>query len=300
MGGHWTDQFSFVHGAVRNRTTGYLALVGDEVAERKIPQAIFVVFHQNQWLNGADRKWRVAGMAVAKKPLEQLIAVAEWGDVLCMGSGDTHDEHVLAGKGGPKDRGPMRGARRIGDFIYACGMDRQVYRRDVQARWSDVGPKPRGKAKGTSGLEALDGFGDKEIYSVGWDGEIWKYDGKAWQLAPSPTNLVLVDVCCAGDGVVYACGRKGLLLRGRDQTWSIVDTGDMREDIWSLAWFEDRLYLSTMYSVYTLGPDGLQDVDMGKDVPESCYRLSTSDGLLWSIGEKDVMAFDGKNWTRVD
>ena len=34
--------------------------------------------------------------------------------------------------------------------------------------------------------------------------------------------------------------------------------------------------------------------------PKTCYRLSADDGVLWSIGAKDVLAFDGKTWTRIN
>jgi len=27
--------------------------------------------------------------------------------------------------------------------------------------------------------------------------------------------------------------------------------------------------------------------------------LSAAEGVLWSIGRRDVMSFDGKHWTRV-
>lgn len=300
MAGHWTDKFSFVGGVVRNKETAYLTLVGDDVAEQKIPQAIFVVWHKGQWLQGASKDWNAGGVAVARQPLEQLVAVGEWGEVLCLGSGDVHDEHVSGGKGGPVGRGPMRGVRRIGDSIYAVGMDRQAYRRRAPNDWVDIGPKRAGKSKDVTGFEAVDGFSEKEIYAVGWEGEIWKYDGKKWQSVNSPTNFVLVDVCCASDGSVYACGRLGTLIKGRGASWSVVDLGDFKEDIWSLASFQGRLYLATMYGVYTLEATGVEPVDMGSDQPESAYRLSAEDGVLWSIGAKDVMAFDGKTWTRID
>jgi hypothetical protein len=312
MAGHWTDIFSFVAGAVRRNSMVYLAMVGDQAAKLRVPEAHFVLWHQGKWLNAEGRDWDLAGLAVAKQPLEQMIAVGVWGDVLCVGSGDVHDEHVMSGQSapdakGPKDRGPVRGIRRIGSHIYAVGMDRQAYRREGSSSWQSFGPpgwreqgRPAPSAAQVTGFEAVDGFSESDVYAVGWRGEIWHWDGKKWHQLPSPTNLVLVDVCCAGDGTVYACGREGLLLKGRDQTWEVVEPPGTPQDLWGLAWFDGRLYLSTFYALYTLGKNGLEAVDTGAEKAKTFHRLSADDGVLWSIGAKDVLAFDGKTWTRID
>ncbi|MNG31651.1 hypothetical protein D3C84_1174960 [compost metagenome] len=55
-----------------------------------------------------------------------------------------------------------------------------------------------------------------------------------------------------------------------------------------------------MHGLFTLDQDKLLAVDFGEDSPNSCYHLSAADGVLWSIGGKDIMAFDGNNWTRID
>lgn len=312
MAGHWTNLFGFIAGAVRSNAMVYLAVVGDQAAKQRVPGANFIMWHQGKWLNIEPRPWNVSGIAVAKQPLEQMIAVSEWGDVLCVGSGDVHDEHVMSGQSGPeakgpKDRGFVRGVRRIGSRVYAVGMDRQAYRREGANYWKSFGPPgwrergvPAPTAAKATGFEAVDGFSESDIYAVGWQGEIWHYDGQQWRQLPSPTNLVLVDVCCAGDGLVYACGREGLLLKGRDQTWEVIEPPGTPQDLWSLAWFDGRLYLSTFYALYTLGQNGLDPVDTSPEKAKSFHRLSTGDGVLWSIGAKDVLAFDGKTWTRID
>jgi hypothetical protein len=312
MAGHWTDTFTFIGGAVRSRTLTYLAMVGDESAENRIPGTSFVLWNGGKWQDCGDPEWNLAGIAVAKQPLEQMIAVGEWGEVLCVGSGDEHDEHVMLGQRasdpkGPKDRGQLRGVRRIGSRIYVVGMDRQAYRREGTKRWQPFGPPgwreqglPPPTAADVKGFEAIDGFSETDLYAVGWDGEIWNHDGRNWRQLPSPTNMVLTDVCCAGDGMVYTCGREGLLLKGRNQSWQILDLGEMNQDIWSLAWFNDQLYLSTMYRLFKLEGDKLAAVDTGNEDPKTCYRLSVGDGVLWSIGAKDVLTFDGKTWTRND
>jgi hypothetical protein len=303
MSGHWTDEFSFTGGAVRDKVTGYFSLVGDEGAENKVPHVVFTAWRSGSWYDAGKKRWNIAGVAVSHEPIAQMVAVSQWGDVLCTGSGDTHDEHVATGAAKPvNDRGPLTGVRRIGKAIYVVGMDRQVYRRTGVNAWSEISPKPKRKEKkdDPKGFQAIHGFSEKDIYAVGWDGEIWHYDGASWKELPSITNQVLVDVCCAGDGIVYACGREGLLIKGRADKWEIVDTDDLEEDFWSLAWFEDQLFIASLYNLYTLGKKGLAEVSMGKDTPGTCNRLAADEGVLWSIGAKDVMAFDGKKWTRID
>lgn len=301
--GHWTDLFSFAIGAVRSKDIGYLVLSNDEMSHKKIRYSGFVQWHAGEWADGGHTEWLTAGIAIAKQPLEQMIAVSEFGKVLLLGSGDRHEEEIGSSKNSPKDRGPLRGVRNIEGNIYVVGMDRQVYRRDGVNLWSsiDKGARPTVANDEVVGFESIDGFKERDMYAVGWEGEIWRYNGKIWTQIDSPTNFILVDVCCGGDSKVYACGRRGLLLRGKDDQWGIIEHESITDDIWSLAWFREKLYLSTMNAVYTLDKnDQLKKVNMGKDVPETCFNLSTADGVLWSIGAKDVMSFDGKKWMRID
>jgi len=304
MAGHWTDEFSFITGVVRYHDLAYVALTGDDVAKRKVAQSLVAVWDRGEWKgeDGADKNWDTVGAAIAVKPLEQALFLGESGQILCIGSGDVHDEQIGTRGSGPATKGPMRGIRRIGESIYAVGMSRQVYLRDKSAKWiaADKGISPATGSGEVSGFEAVDGFDEKEVYAVGWDGEIWQYNGKTWSQKDSPTNYVLVDVCCAGDGNVYACGRVGALLRGRGDKWENIVHDSMSDDIWSMAWYNERLYLSTMDAVYTLSDDEFELVDMGKDQAQTCYTLSAADGVLWSIGAKDIMVFDGKQWSRVD
>ncbi|MBN0749583.1 hypothetical protein JTM00_36600, partial [Pseudomonas aeruginosa] len=96
-------------------------------------------------------------------------------------------------------RGNMRGVACIDGVAYACGMDRQVYRRFYENDWRaiDSGARPPAGSEAVVGFEAIGGFGAREIYAVGWDGEIWQYYGKRWQPRESPTNLILTAICCA-------------------------------------------------------------------------------------------------------
>jgi hypothetical protein len=302
MAGHWTRDFSFVTGAIRRKDLGYLVLSNDQAAERKIALAGFVQWDPTGWGDGGQVKWRAAGVCVVKRPSEQLCAVGEFGNVLLLGSGDRHEEVIGTLSSSPRDRGPLRGVRLVGDRVYVVGMDRQVYRRDATSGWSELdnGAKPPEENDETVGFEAVDGFSETDIYAVGWEGEVWSFDGQQWSQRNSPVNIVLLDVCCAEDGLVYACARNGVLIRGRADALEVVDLKGFKDDIWSLVWFDGRLFLATMDNLYTLGKSGLQTVNLGKDRPKTCYDLVTGAGMLWSVGAKDVVSFDGRRWTRID
>jgi hypothetical protein len=302
MAGHWTDLYSFITGAIRRPDLGYLVLSNDEAAKAHIPMAGVVQWKPTGWGDGGTMNWRAAGAAMVRQPLEQLCLVGEFGQVLLVGSGDRHEEHVGGAAQALGDRGPLRGVRAIGQHVYCVGMDRQAHRRhSASGSWAsfDTGLPPAA-AGDVAGLEAIDGYSETDIYAVGWDGEIWQHDGQRWLERDSPVNTVLVDVCCAEDGWVYACGRNGVLIKGRNDRWSVVDIGGFPDDIWSLASYQGRLYLATMDYVLTLGQQSLDVVDMGADAAKTCYDLVADQGVLWSIGAKDVLSFDGTAWTRID
>jgi hypothetical protein len=302
MAGHWTDRFSFVRGAVRYKDLAYLALVDDQLVKAKTPHTMVVEWDGGEWNDGGGGGWLLAGVTIARQPLEQLLAAGEYGDVVVLGSGDRHEEQIGDEDSSPRSRGPLRGVRNIGRRVYAVGMNRQVYRRENAHRWIsfDEGARPPEGSQRVVGFEAIDGFSESEMYAVGWEGEVWYYTGKRWRDIKSPTNLLLFDVCCAGDGNAYACGQVGTILRGRRGEWEVLRQEDVTDDLWSCAWFEGELYVSSMDTLYKLRGENLELVDMGEDIPQTCFHLSSADGVLWSIGAKDVFAYNGRAWTRID
>ena len=179
----------------------------------------------------------------------------------------------------------IRHARQIGGYVYACGMKRQVYKRTGEDVWLEMSA-PRAGASESFGFEAIDGYTEKEIYAAGWGGEIWQYNGKKWVDRSGPTNVILTAVCCAPNGVTYIAGQRGILLTGRNGSWSIVqwDDNEITADLWDLCWFQDRLYVATINALFTLDGNNLVEVDFGDAEIPTCYSLTTAEGVLWSIG----------------
>jgi hypothetical protein len=221
--------------------------------------------------------------------------IGEDGDVaVCLGGDESRSEKLS-----PQPV-MIRNARTIGGFVFACGMKRQVYQRIDEDQWVDISaPFPANNEK--AGFEAIDGFSTKEIYAIGWGGEIWKFNGTKWANKASPTNVILTSVCCAPNGVVYICGQQGVMITGRQDAWELVEwEDDVSVDLWDLCWFQDKLYVATMTNLYTFEQNRLVEVDFGEIDTPTCFSLTTADGVLWSIGRDDVVSFDGKSWQRYD
>jgi hypothetical protein len=298
MAGHWTNEWSFTTGAVRYKDLAYLVATHDKLIKKGVHSSI-IGLDRGEWgVEPVD--WGCTSCCIVRKPKEQLVAIGEHGQVYVNGSGEKHTEEMARGPESPKKRGYMRCVRAIEGVAYAAGMMRQVYRREGANRWVPIDAGMRAtKGSAVCGFEAIDGFSRKEIYAAGYKGEIWRYDGKEWKQVESPTEFILTNLVCAGDGKAYACGQEGLLLRGRRDKWEVVEPST-KQDLWSLAWYRNTLYLSSAHQVFTLKKGALTPVRFGEDTPLTAYHLAVGDGLLWSIGAKDVLSFDGKKWIRID
>lgn len=301
MEGKLKDDYSFRTGSVRYHDLAYIVAADDDLTKEDVPHTIFFTFDAGEWGHEL-KKWSSLSICVCQFPKDQMVAIGEHGNVYILGSGDDFEEVIGTGINSPEKRGPLREVRNIGGKAYAVGMDRQVYRRDAPGLWICIDAEMR-KSKSLDsvfGFESIHGFNEKEIYAVGWHGEIWHFDGTFWNRKDSPTNFILTRAYCAPDGRVYIAGQNGLLLRGRRNEWETVPQTATRSDIWDVQWFNDKLYLSTTKLIYTLEGDDLEMVDTGEDIPSTCYHLDAADGILWSIGAKDILQYNGVEWIRIE
>ncbi|WP_434674404.1 hypothetical protein [Pseudomonas sp. R1-15] len=287
-------------GVVRYSDLGYLIATHDVAISEGYLDSILITLDCGAW-GAAAVPWLACSGTVCHVPIERYLMLGTDGTVEASGGGTVNTESIASGGVDPKKRGPLREIRGIAKGrAYAVGTCRQAYVRDGEDQWrcidqsAQVGDTP---ITDTS-FESIDGFSEQEIYTVGWEGEIWKYDGSVFTQQNSPTNLALYKVRCASDGFAYACGQLGTLLRGRNDQWEVIDHESTREDLWGMEYFDGHLYVSSTHFIYRLEDGQLIPVDFGDDAPRTCYHLSAADGIMWSIGPKDVMEFDGTNWKR--
>lgn len=284
----------FVRGAARFNDLVYVLTKGKALLEQDIAHTSLLGVDQGNWGSNVDTDWDSTAIAVAKKPSEKLVFVGEDGDVCTYVGGKSANEKI---KPAPI---LIRNAKTVDGLVLACGMRRQVFQRVGERRWVDISA-PFSEADEEAGFEAIDGFTLKELYAVGWNGEIWQYNGTKWTNRDSPTNVILCAVCCAADKSVYIGGRQGILIKGRKDAWEIIEwENDVDVDIWDLCWFDGKLYVATISSLYTLNGNQLDEVDFGEIDVSSCFSLTDAEGVMWSIGSEDVLSFDGKSWQRYE
>jgi hypothetical protein len=284
-------------GCVRRPDLGYL-IAGDPKKERQdIPHAYSFKWKAGDFTRG-EAKFNAHTVCIVENPESGLLMASDpglysWESRRGLTAGNISRESK------PEPSAPRFGSIRsvcaIAGTGYAVGFQGTVFRLDGPRVWTRLDEGlPR-----DFDIEAMDGFGPTEMYAVGFSGAVWQFDGRQWAPRHLPTNATLNAVKCGGDGTVYIGGKGGVLLRGRGDKWSLVELDVTDEDFWDLEWFEGTLYASTMLGVFRLDGDSSSEVDFGSDEPETTYHLSAATGVLWSIGDKDVMSFDGKTWTRV-
>jgi hypothetical protein len=100
--------------------------------------------------------------------------------------------------------------------------------------------------------------------------------------------------CEAAETVVGGDG--GVLLRSNGRGWERIP--GVEDDIWDLCWFEGTLYASAFDGVYRMTKKRMERVRIASPEPTT-FQMATTKGALWSIGEFDVMSFDGKRWSRI-
>ena len=184
-----------------------------------------------------------------------ILALAADGQVLRVANdGTVATEIVDASRDGPQNLGGLSEIRTIAGCAHVVGLRRTVYRCDAPGAWTrlDRGMRCDTTDITDAGLNSIDGFAADDLYAVGWDGELWRFDGNVWAAAPSPTDRALFRVVCAPDGVVYASGQGGLLLKGRGDDWALIEHQGPKKDVWGAVWFKERLIFAAADGLFSL------------------------------------------------
>jgi|SRR5579863_67604 len=258
-----------------------------------------------------DRKWAVfqeefsiTAQACGRGAQARTVAsLGMYGEAVINEPGGVHHERLGKGKDAPNELRTMHAVRCVGTHFYAVGMRRQVFRRAVvRGPWNkiDAGVFVPDSSKEIAGFLSVDGFDDREVYAVGYSGEIWLFDGKSWSQQSSPTNARLESVRCQADDTVMICGEAGLVLRGRRDAWVELGQDLTDESLMSQATLGSKTYFATEsgllieYDGKKFGKTKLP----GKNPPTTGFLDSNAEQLL-SVGEEDILLYNGRSWTNM-
>lgn len=297
------EQVSFLDGAgLRGRIV--VACIPDEMAEQRKDVAVLLEWREGQWSSANHALLDTAvGMASAQDQ-DLCLVLGFWGNVYCLEGSAGHPEAL---PGAEQEVGPMRGLTFVGGQFYAVGMGRQAFVRASAGVWRPIDSRvrvddPPLDAEGyprPEGFEAVGGYSPSEIYAVGYWGEIWRFDAQNWHRESSPTNLLLTSICCAPDGKTYVGGKCGTLLCGRASRWTVVEQDLTDQEFTSLAWFGQRLFLASPAGLFVYQDDQFDRQDFGPLGAAVSSKLFVAEGVLWSVGPKDLLRFDGRTWERI-
>jgi hypothetical protein len=290
---------SFVCAAPVGAGDGWVVMAMDDLAEQEIEHSAILRYRDGVFEATCLKMFR-SKSALWLPGRGEALFVGDTGECTAIGlDGVDRDEFVTASSRSPRNTGHIRSATAIDDEVIAVGMQRQVYRRDAAGKWADMMAGMAAPVGETTGLECVLAVTPSEIYAAGWRGEIWISDGVAWTRVGSPTNQIITSLGLASDGSVIACGRKGLLLRGRRDSWSTLHQGVCPDDLWSIRTAFGATYAAGLRRLYRVDERDVTLVDTGAADARSYGFLAANAGVLWSLGEKDFVEFDGSAWRRV-
>jgi len=205
--------------------------------------------------------------------------------------------------------------RQVGRHLYACGNGGQVYKRDDaefgKGKWSQLAPEllqdPSVVNQERLGIYfCVNGPHEREIYVCGTEGTILCWDGEQMHKVESGTDVSLIDILVADPNDVYICGRKGTLLRGnwRDGFLHVQRGAGGTEHFTSMAMCGGKLYVgsnSGPRGLFVLEKHGLEQVWCGL-TPEitDVNIIDSAEDVLWVVGSKDLLRFEGKRWERIE
>ncbi len=207
--------------------------------------------------------------------------------------------------------------REIDGQLWACGQHGQIYRRRGTDDWvrADEGVRvwidpARFRDRSDEMLELMssapmlscvDGSSLSDVYVVGMNGYMAYFDGDGWTQVELPTQDHLEWIRCYGPSEVWVCGYNGALLKGNvREGFKRMSGNDDSETFVCLTKFNGKVYLSAEEGLFIFDGKKVAPVKTKlKPELQDAWRVDHADGVLWSIGVKDLARFDGKRWQRI-
>lgn len=293
----------FVKGLINEQGSVAVIATSAELEESNVAHSYLAVWKERKWTIWEEDYDVISIAAGHGNHARTLVMLGMTGESTIANEAGFKDARLGKGKNGPNRLRTMHEVRAVGQHFYAVGMRRQAFRLPMKGgAWKqvDTGVFVPDSSQEVAGFLSVDGFDDNDVYGVGYGGQIWHFDGAKWEQLPSPTNLRLECVRCAPDGRVLICGAQGVVLVGRAADWEILDQTESDDDLLSLAVLGDQVFFASDDSTLLRLHNGkFTGIHPRPSKTISTGFLDSNGKTLVSIGETDILLFDGKTWKDV-
>jgi hypothetical protein len=221
--------------------------------------------------------------------------------------------------------GRMTHVRQIGGTLFACGDGGQIYRRtkatfgderyehmdptlldDPDARLEALLNNPHSEAAHMKSYFCINGPSEDDIYVCGTRGTLLHSRGGAFESLRHITQAALINILVENEKIIWICGRDGTLLTGnaRDGFRHAVASGSGSQLFSSMTMHDGKIYLASSANprglfVYQDGRFNQVRSGLKPDIHD-VHTVDSVGGVLWVVGSKDILRFDGKTWERID
>jgi hypothetical protein len=266
-----------------------------------IPTRLIYAFFDGRCGNDGFEDFALPKCGVSCKPNPQGLIINRntEGQLFARGSGQNGLEAV---KPGADNEESFYGNRLvcIDGWTYALAGHREVHKRIDIGKWQPMMNgfnQPRYENSYRDwGFNDMDGPNENNLYAVGGNGDVWRYDGNKWRWCDFPSNEVLATVTVAPDGQVYISGDGGSLWVGKENTWKQLAKAHSTINYNDSVWFNDQLWLCSDYRLEVWDGKKLDRPVHGDSTIVYSGHMDAHENLLVVAGVSEVHAFDGKEW----
>ena len=291
-------------GVVYKNDTYYISAVIQSLEENDVHHTAMLRWMGGRWDRWMIKKRIVSHIVCDSKVGRTIFSASIDGHVQVGDSNGLRWERVDKSIDGPNALRRIRCMALIGSDVYLAGMSRMVYKRSVNGgAWhqNDEGVRVPRSSREIAGFSAIGGVKGNDIYAVGMRGAIWHFDGGSWSKLESGTNVGLYGVLVLESGSVFVCGEAGVLLVGSGSQWRQVHNDATENCFWGISCLHGVVYLSTdQGEICKLENDQIVPVETGLEVDLTTFSLHSADGVMLSVGSKDIIVFDGIDWRKLE
>jgi len=267
---------------------------------------------QNDW-EYSSMNFNVSAITKYKDPQKEysiIVCLSNEGNVRFFGNDEAEPFEEKIPKSGVFSKGAeglgyMTGLNQIGDHLYACGGRCQVYKRQGPKKWIKMDEGIRQKVdtpiEDCRHLSDINGPSETEIYASGDHGTVLFWDGGKWSPVECPNYADLGQIYVESPDIIWIVGSDGTLLKGNIRE-GFFNVSPLKELVFTgVAKCGDLLYLSSDHGLYGWDGKNMKRVKTGlKPEHTDTHSVGCKDGVLWSVGRKDVVRLKDGKWTRID